>query len=289
MIVVSGASGNLGRLTVGHLLQRTDASRVLALSRTPDAVADLGVRARHADFDDPDSLVRALDGAERLLIISIGTADRLPKHTRAIEAAVKAGVGHLVFTSLTRAADPGHPNPLVPDYGATERLLAESGTPFTVLRVNIWIEMLTLVGIAPAAVATGVLPSNTADGRVGHLTRDDSAAVAAAVLANGGHDGQILEVTGPHAVTDADIAAALTHATGRPVRHQPVSDQQHPQMLIDQGIPERFADAWSASGIAKRDGWYDITTHTVQRLTGRPATTITDYFTTHRAELTTMS
>jgi NAD(P)H dehydrogenase (quinone) len=285
MIMISGASGNLGRRTVQHLLQHTDASRVLALSRTPDRVAELGVQSRYADFDEPDSLVRAFDGAERLLIISIGTSDRLPKHTRAIDAAVKAGVGHAIFTSLTRAADPGNPNPLIPDYGVTERLLAESGMPFTVLRFNVWAEMLTLVGIAPRAVATGVLPSNTGPGRVGHLTRDDSAAVAAAVLANGGSQGEILEITGPQAVTAADIATALTQATGRRVRHQPTDDHEHAQALIDQGIPEPFAHAWSSSGIATRNGWFDVTTHTVQRLTGRPATPIEDYFTTHRAQL----
>jgi NAD(P)H dehydrogenase (quinone) len=204
-----------------------------------------------------------------------------------VEAAAKAGVGHVVFTSLTRAADPGRPNPLVPDYGATERLLAESGTPFTVLRFNIWVEMLTLVGVASRAVATGVLPSNTRGGRVGHLTRDDSAATAAAVLADGGSQGEILEITGPEAVTDADIAAALTQATGRRVRHQDATDAEYPQLLVEQGIPEHFAHAWSASGITKRNGWYDITTHTVERLTGRPATPITDYFTAHRTELTT--
>lgn len=285
MIAVSGASGNLGSSTVRHLLQRTDAARVLALSRTPHRSDGLGVRTRHGDFDEPDALVRALDGVERLLIISIGTDDRLPRHARAIDAAAKAGVGHVVFTSITRAGDPGHPNPLVPDYGATERLLAESGLPFTVLRFNVWVEMLTLVGVAPRAVATGVLPSNSRDGRIGHITRDDSAAVAAAVLAEGGSQGEILEVTGPQAVTDADIAAALSEATGRRVRHEEVSDAVHPQRLLDQGFPEHFAHAWSAAGIAKRHGWYDITTHTVQRLTGRPATPIADYFAAHRAEL----
>ncbi|MFC8202268.1 NAD(P)H-binding protein [Streptomyces sp. NPDC057298] len=285
MIAVSGASGNLGSATVRHLVQHTDAARVLALSRTPDRNTDLGVRARRADFDEPNALVRALDGVERLLIISIGTDGRLPKHARAIEAAAKAGVGHVLFTSITRAGDPGHPNPLVPDYGATERLLAESAMPFTVLRFNVWVEMLTLVGVAPRAVATGVLPSNSRDGRIGHITRDDSAAVAAAVLAEGGSQGEILEVTGPEAVTDADIAAALTEATGRRVRYEEVSDVVHPQRLLDQGLPEHFAHAWSAAGIAKRQGWYDITTHTVQRLTGQPATSITDHFAAHRAEL----
>ncbi|WP_244363243.1 NAD(P)H-binding protein [Streptomyces aquilus] len=285
MIAVTGASGNLGSLTVRHLIQRTDAARVLALSRTPERSADLGVKTCYGDFDDPNAMVRALDGVERLLIISIGTSDRLPKHARAIDAAAKVGVGHVVFTSLTRAGNPGHPNPLVPDYGATERLLADSGLPFTVLRFNVWVEMLTLIGVAPRAVATGVLPSNSRDGRIGHLTRDDSAAVAAALLAEGGSQGEILEITGPEAVTDTDIAAALTEATGRHVRCEDVSDAEQPQRLLDQGIPEHFAHAWSTSGIAKRNGWYDITTHTVQRLTGEPATPVTDYFAAHRADL----
>ncbi|WP_420802584.1 NAD(P)H-binding protein [Streptomyces cavernae] len=285
MIAVTGASGNLGSLTVRHLIQRTDAARVLALSRTPERSAGLGVKICHGDFDEPDTLVRALDGVERLLIISIGTDDRLPKHARAIDAAAKAGVGHVVFTSITRAGDPGHPNPLVPDYGATERMLANSGLPFTVLRFNVWVEMLTLIGVAPRAVATGVLPSNSRDGRIGHLTRDDSAAVAAAVLAEGGSQGEILEVTGPEAVTDTDIAAALTEATGHRVRCEDVSDAEHPQRLVDQGISEHFAHGWSTAGIAKRNGWYDITTHTVQRLTGEPATPLTDYFAAHRADL----
>ncbi|MER7377952.1 NAD(P)H-binding protein [Streptomyces lanatus] len=285
VIAVTGASGNLGSLTVRHLIQRTDAARVLALSRTPERSADLGVKTCHGDFDEPHAMVRALDGVERLLIISIGTSDRLPRHARAIDAAAKAGVGHVVFTSLTRAGDPGHPSPLVPDYGATERLLADSGLPFTVLRFNVWVEMLTLIGVAPRAVATGVLPSNSRDGRIGHLTRDDSAAVAAAVLAEGGSQGEILEVTGPEAVTDTDIAAALTEATGHRVRCEDVSDAEQPQRLLDQGIPEHFAHAWSTSGIAKRNGWYDITTHTVQRLTSELATPVTDYFAAHRAEL----
>lgn len=145
--------------------------------------------------------------------------------------------------------------------------------------------MLTLAGAAPRAVATGVLPSNSRDGRIGHITRDDSAAVAAAVWAEGGSQGEILEVTGPEAVTGADIAAALTEATGRRVRHEEVADAVHPQRLLDQGFPDHFVRAWSASGTAKRNGWYDITTHTVQRLTGQPATPVTDYFAAHRAEL----
>ncbi|WP_406312497.1 NAD(P)H-binding protein [Streptosporangium sp. NBC_01639] len=286
MIVVSGASGNLGRRIVEHLLQRVDASRVTALSRTPDKAADLGVGTRFADLADPGSLIGAFDGAERLLIMSLGPVpQRLSLQTEAIDAAVKAGVGHVVYTSIVRAGEPGNPVRVAADHRDTERILMESGLPFTVLRFNTWPEMWTLAGIAPCAVAAGVLPSNTGQGRVGYITRDDSAAVAAAVLAEGGSSGQLLEVTGPEAVTDADIAAALTEATGRRVRHQPVSDEEMAPALLAQGVPEPIALGWSATGATKRDGWFDITTHAVQRLTGRSPASITEFFTSHREEL----
>lgn len=109
MIVVSGASGNLGRRTVQLLIQRIDASRVVALSRTPGQIADLGVETRFADFHDLGSLVRPFDSAERLLIISVGGNDRFAPQERAVGAAVRAGVGHVIFTSFTRAAEPGNP------------------------------------------------------------------------------------------------------------------------------------------------------------------------------------
>ncbi|MFI1509465.1 hypothetical protein [Streptomyces sp. NPDC020597] len=137
----------------------------------------------------------------------------------------------------------------VPYYGSTERLLAESRLPFTVLRFKVWVEMLNLVGVAPRAVANGVLPSNSRDGRTGHVTRDDSAAVAAAVLAEGGSQGEILEVTGPEAVTDASIAAALSESTGRRIRYDRAADRSAAQPLsrtgkiVSTAVPDRAISA----------------------------------------------
>ncbi|MBT2234483.1 NAD(P)H-binding protein [Nonomuraea sp. NEAU-A123] len=282
MIVVSGASGQLGRLTIGHLLQRVEAARVVALSRTPDAVADLGVATRYADFDDPASLPGALEGAERLLMISMGSLTGAPRgHVNAIEAAAEAGVGHVIYTSFARAGEPGQPQALIQNHGETERLLAESGLTFTALRFNQWPEMWNLVGLPAIAVATGVLPSNSGDGRVGHITRDDSAAVAAAVLAEGGCEGQLLEVTGPEAVTDANVADALAQVTGRPIRCEQVSDTDLAAALSGRGLPEMYVQGWTGLGAYKRDGWFDVTTHAVEHLTGRKPTPIADYFAAH--------
>jgi NAD(P)H dehydrogenase (quinone) len=283
MIVVTGASGNLGRLTVAALLKRVDASRVRALSRTPGKLADvaaLGVRTGHADLADPAALPAAFDGAERLLLISIGGL--APEHARqqadAIDAAVAAGVGHVLYTSIPRAAEPGNGGTLAGYHGATERHLAASGLPFTVLRFNIWPEMFLFSGIAQRAVATGVLPTNAGEGRVGYVTRADSAAVAAAVLAEGGSRGQTLEVTGPAALTDEGIAAALSGAGGRPVRCEPVGDAGAADALAAWGTPRPLAEAWAGGSVQRREGWFDVTTHAVERLTGQRPTPVAEFF-----------
>ncbi|GAA3620606.1 SDR family oxidoreductase [Nonomuraea rosea] len=282
MIVVSGASGQLGRLTVRHLLQRVDAARVVALSRTPGDLADLGVATRYANFDEPGSLTGAFEGAERLLLISMGSFTGLvPGHVNAIEAAAKAGVGQVIYTSFARAGEPGQPQALIENHRDTERLLAESGLTFTALRFNQWPEMWNLVGVPAIAVSTGVLPSNSGDGRVGHITRDDSAAVAAAVLADGGCEGQLLEVTGPAAVTDADVADTLSQVTGRTIRCEQVTDDELAAMLAGWGLPEPYVQGWTGLGAYKREGWFDVTTHAVERLTARPPASIGDYFAAH--------
>ncbi|MBF8184598.1 hypothetical protein ITP53_02320 [Nonomuraea sp. K274] len=131
------------------------------------------------------------------------------------------------------------------------------------------------------AVATGVLPSNAGDGRVGHITRDDSAAVVAAVLAEGGCEGELLEVTGPEAVSDADVADALAQVTGRPIRCEQVSDADLAAALSGRGLPEMYVRGWTGLGTYKRAGWFDVTTHAVERLTGREPTSIADYFAAH--------
>ena len=283
MLAVCGASGNLGGRTLRHLVERVDASRVVALSRTPDRISEVGVETRVADFSDPDGLVRAFDGVERLLIISLDAiTGRVPKHANALDAAAKAGVGHVLYTSVARAGEPGNPVQVVSDHRDTERLLASSGLTFTALRFNVWPEMLTYLGITQRAVAAGRLPGNAGDGRVGYITRDDSAAVAAAVLADGGCEGQFVEVTGPAAVRETDIAEALTEATGRLVRHEPATDEELP-MRSPMGMPAPLAEAWSRHRAP--GGLVDVLTHAAERLTGRRPTSIAEFFAAERATL----
>ncbi len=269
MIVVSGGSGDLASRTLRHLAGRAD---VRTLSRTPDKVTL--APAAYADFDDPGSLTAALAGADRFLLVSIGGLQPgdFERQTNAVAAAAKAGVGHIVYTSLTRAGDSGNPVPLAGYHGATERVLAESGVPFTVLRFNIWPEALSVIGLVPAAREHGQWFSNSGDGRCGYVTKEDCAEVAARVLLDGSHQGEILEVTGPDAVSDQDFAAALG------VEYVPVGDDELAARLTGIGIPDRLAGLWAEAGIQQRAGWFDVRTDVVRKITGRAPVSLRDHW-----------
>ncbi|MFF7453838.1 NAD(P)H-binding protein [Kitasatospora sp. NPDC008115] len=308
MLAVTGTTGRFGRLALTAVLGLAeDRADVVALTRDP-ARAGAGpdrpdVPVRQADFARPDTLPSALAGVRRLLLVSTERSPRrLHLHEAAVEAAVAAGVEHVVYTSVVRAADPGNPVPEAADHRRTELLLAGSGLPHTVLRFNVWPQMLLLTGLARLAVAHGELPSSAADGRVGYITREDTAWAAARVLtettpagagggagagAVGGAGGTrtVLDVTGP-GLTDADVAAALAESTGRPVRHRPVGDADVPGALTALGVPAPLAAGWGENDPFRRRGWFDVPDDgTTRRLLGRAPVTLTGFFTTHRAEL----
>jgi NAD(P)H dehydrogenase (quinone) len=279
MIAVTGASGQLGRLTVRLLLERVDAARVIALSRTPQAIEDLGVATRVADFDDPDSLVAAFDGAERLLLVSTNvfgtTGRRVQQHANAVRAAVTAGVGHVLYTSFTGAGDPSHPAAVAAEHRASEAALAESGLAYTVLRNNMYTQLI-LMGL-DVALTCGMLVDNSGYGATGYVTREDCAAVAAAVLAQGGYEGQRLEVTGPRALTLVEIAALITEISGVAVRYLPITDEETVGALVAYGMAEPVARLFATIGKSTRDGYTNVVTDVVERITGRRATSVADF------------
>jgi NAD(P)H dehydrogenase (quinone) len=279
MIAVTGASGQLGRLTLRLLLEQVDAGQVVALSRTPQALADLGVATRVADFDDPDGLVSAFDGVERLLLIStnvFGTSGRGAwQHANAVRAAVEAGVGHVLYTSITRAGDPAHPAAAAAEHRASEELLAASGLAYTVLRDSMYTQLI-LMGIE-VMLATGMFLDNSGDGATSYVTREDCAAVAAAVLATGGYEGQRLEVTGPRAFTLAEVAALITEFTGVAVRYVPITDEETIADLVVHGMAESAARMFATIGKSTRDGYTNVVTDVVEQITGRRATSVADF------------
>ncbi|GAA4145545.1 SDR family oxidoreductase [Leifsonia shinshuensis] len=272
-IVVTGATGHLGRLTVDALLDRgVPASDIRALGRSAERLAPLaerGVQTAVIDFEKPETLDTAFAGADALLLVSGSeVGQRIPQHRNAIDAAVRAGVGRLVYTSAPHADDTDLI--LAPEHAETERLLANSGLPVTVLRNNWYTE--NYVGQVDAAAATGELVGSAADGRVASASRKDYAEAAAVVLTTDGHDGAVYELAGDVAWTFDDLAAAVGELLGTPVVYRSVTPEEHGSALREAGLDEGTAGFVVALDGNIRDGALADAPGTLAELIGRPTT-----------------
>jgi NAD(P)H dehydrogenase (quinone) len=267
-IVITGASGHLGRLVAEAVLDR--ASDVVLVTRDPSRLADFAGRAevRRGDFSDPGSLAAAFAGATKVLVISTDRiGERVEGHKAAIDAAAAAGARSIAYTS---GLNPSDSNPIVvmPEHRATEEHLRASGAGWTMLRNSIYTEML--LGGAPAALASGRHVSNEGDGRVSYVSRADCAAVAAVVLTTDGHDGKEYDVTGPDALSAHDVAALYAELGGKPVEALTVDDDAYVAGLVEHaGMPEGVARAYATFGTGARRGYSAPVSTTVADLLGR--------------------
>ena len=285
-IVITGASGHLGRSTAELVLGRVPASEVILTTRRPEDLSDFAVRGaeiRTADFDRPETLVEAFAGAERLLLIS--TQDlgrRAAQHRAAIEAAGEAGVLHVIYTSYL---NPVEENPAVvtPSHRDTEEAMRASGLAWTLLRNGLYAEYQVPAGAQ--AIAIGRLVHNNGDGRTAYVSREDCAAAAAAVLVTDGHEGEAYDITGPQLLDQDDVAALSSKVSGRPVEAVAVDDEAFVRGLAASGLPEPAAHAVASFGRAIREGFLDQSSGAVENLTGRPPRSLREVFEAHRDEL----
>jgi NAD(P)H dehydrogenase (quinone) len=286
-IVIASASGQLARATAEYALEKVSPDDVILVSRTPDALAEFagrGVTVRYGDYDRPESLPAAFEGADRLLLISLHElGHRVTQHKNAIDAAKAAGVRHIVYTSYIMV-DPACPSTVVPDHLRTHELLADSGLDITYLRNGLYAET-PVTQILPPAIARGMLVDNTDHARGAFVHRDDCAAVAAAVLTSSGHEGRTYDVTGPELLSFADLTALAAEVSGRPVGYQSVDDASFEAGLREAGVPDDVRGMIVSFGVALRAGWGEPLTDTVERLTGRPARPVTDLMERHRSLL----
>lgn len=276
-VVVTAATGHLGRLVVTELLARgVPAADVVATGRRVEALADLaaqGVRVVASDYADPESLRAAFEGAEKVLLVSGNeVGQRVTQHGNAIDAAKAAGVRHLVYTSAPRATTSDLV--LAPEHKATEELLAASGLTTTVLRNNWYTE--NYVPTLEQARATGEVVASAGEGRVASATRADFAAAAAVVLTTPGHEGAVYELGGDTAWTHHELAAAIGEVLGREVVYRPVSPEEHLAVLTTAGLDEGTAGFVVALDGNIRDGALADVTGDLSRLTGRPTTSLVD-------------
>jgi NAD(P)H dehydrogenase (quinone) len=272
-IVVTGATGHLGRLVVESLLDRgVPAGDVVATGRRVEALAELadrGVDVRGADYGDPSSLRAAFEGADRLLLVSGSEVGRrVEQHRNAITAAREAGVGLLAYTSITRA-DTSRML-LAGEHRATEQALAGSGVPHVLLRNSWYLENYTAQ--LPTYLAHGVTGA-TDGGRVSAAARADYAEAAAAVLTGAATAGAVYELGG-EPFTMTELAAAVSAATGRQVAYTDLPVEQYRQVLVGAGLPEPVAATLADSDRGIAEGELLVEGDDLARLIGRPPTSL---------------
>lgn len=283
-IVITGATGQLGRLVIQSLLERgIPASDLRALGRNADrlaAFAAQGIDTRVIDFERPETLDAAFSGADALLLVSGSeVGQRLQQHRNAIDAAVRAGVGRVVYTSASKATDTDLV--VAPEHAETERLLAASGLPVTVLRNNWYTE--NYLGTLDTAAATGEIVGSAGEGRVASATRADYAEAAAVVLSTPGHDGAVYELSGDTAWTFAELAEVAGDLLGREVVYRSVSPEEHASILTGVGLDAGTAGFVVALDGNIRDGALAEATPTLRELIGRPTTPLAEGLTQARA------
>ena len=280
MIVVTGATGQLGRAIVEQLVTRVPADQVGVSVRDPAKAADLaalGVRVRPGDFAVPDALPHAFEGAAQLLIVSSNAAayggDTLAQHRAAVDAARAAGVGRIVYTSHMGASATSAFPPMR-DHAATEAMLRESGLAWTALRHGFY--AASAVALMGDALTTGVLEA-PADGAVSWTTHADLAEAAARVLTDAGrYDGATPPLTGPEALHLAELAGIASELAGRPVRRQTLPDEALRARMAARGAPGRAADIALGLYAASRNGEFAAVDPTLERLLGRRPTSMRD-------------
>lgn len=275
-IALTGATGQLGRLVVDALLETVPASSLVAIVRDAGKAADLsalGVDVRVAPYESVADLTQALDGVDRLLLISASEpGQRVAQHGNVIAAAVQNGVTRLVYTSVTRADTTDLV--LAPEHKATEAALVASGLTYTILRNNWYTE--NYLGSVQAAAATGQLIGSAGKGRVASASRIDFADAAAATLTTDGHDNTIYELGGDTAWTMPDLATAIAEVTGSPVSYVDVSHDEHVDALVAAGLPAGTAGFIAAMDGNIASGALAGPTGELSRLIGRPTTPLVD-------------
>lgn len=269
-ILVTGATGNLGRLIIDSLLERgADPQSIVAGARDTTKVTDPRVRTMHLDYTDAASVAAAVDGVDTVILVSGSeVGQRVSQHGAVIDAAKAAGVTRFVYTSAPKATTSDLV--LAPEHKATEELIAAAGLPAIILRNN-WYTENYAADLARAA-ETGVLTAGAGDGRVASASRKDFAEAAAAVALEDGHVGQVYELGGDVAWTYSDLAAAFSEITGRPVSYVPVSFEDQVAALREAGLDEGTAGFVAALDAGIKGGALADTDGTLARLIGRPTT-----------------
>ncbi|WP_449544897.1 SDR family oxidoreductase [Lelliottia amnigena] len=276
MIAITGATGQLGQRVIENLLKTVPARQIVAIVRNPakaDALSKQGITVRQADYTDQTAFTTALNGVEKLLLISSSeVGQREPQHKNVINAAKAAGVKFIAYTSLLHADK--SPLGLADEHVATEKALADSGIPFALLRNGWYTE--NYLASAPPAIEHGVFIGAAGDGKIAAATRADYAAAAAKVISEDGHAGKVYELAGDSPWTLSELAAELSKQSGKSVVYQNLSEADFAAALKSVGLPAGLADMLADSDTGASKGGLFDDSHTLSKLIGRATTPLAE-------------
>ncbi|EKP4390445.1 SDR family oxidoreductase [Cronobacter malonaticus] len=274
MIAITGATGQLGQRVIDTLLNTVAAQEIVAIVRNPAKAAALsarGVQVRAADYNDAAALTAAFAGVEKLLLISSSeVGQRATQHRNVIDAAKTAGVKLIAYTSLLHADR--SPLGLAEEHVATEKMLADAGVPYVLLR-NGWYTENYLASVPPA-LEHGVFIGSAGDGKIASASRQDYAEAAAKVLTLDNQVGRVYELAGDHAWTLGDLTALLSKETGKTVAYQNLSEADFAAALTGAGLPEGFAKLLADSDVGASKGGLFDDSRQLSVLIGRPTTSL---------------
>lgn len=273
-IAVTGATGQLGQYVIQFLLKTQAAENIVALVRSPEKAQTLkqqGVDVRYFNYDEPSSLVPALEGVNKLLLISANEVGRrTPQHQAVIEAAKQAHVSHLVYTSLLNAEF--SPLSLAKEHQETEALIRQSGLNFTILRNN-WYSENYLAGLQHN-IEQGVLYGAATQGKISAASRQDYAEAAAKVLTSAGHEQKVYELAGSSSFTLAELAQTIGQVADKTVSYTALSAQQYTDALLAAGLPAGLVSVVVDADVQADQGAMYSESKDLEQLIGHPTTSI---------------
>jgi NAD(P)H dehydrogenase (quinone) len=273
-ILVTGATGKLGTKVVESLLKSVPANQLAVSVRNPEKAEGLrtrGVDVRQGDFDQPASLDKAFAGIDRLLIISADgdNETRIRQHTNAVEAAERAGVKFIAYTSLANATE--SKNLMAPPHVATEAAIIKTGIPYSFIRNNWYLE--NEMGGIQGVLAGAPWVTSAGTGKVGWALQQDYAEAAAAVLIGKGHENTVYELSGP-LLTQEELVSHLGTVLGKEIPVQQVSDEKYAEIMKGAGLPDFVIPIVVGIQESIRNGSLEVESKDFEKVLGRPITPI---------------
>jgi len=270
-IAVTGATGQLGQIAINKLKEKTASDNIIALVRDTEKAKSLGVEARVFDYNKPENLSSALQGVDKLLLISgneIGK--RSEQHASVINAAKLAGVKHIVYTSLLKADS--STLVLAGEHMETEKLLKESGLIYTILRHGWYTENYTVS--LPDIIKHGVLLGSSGEGKISSATREDYAEADVNVLLHSGHENKTYELAGTQSYTMNDMALEISKQTGKEIPYHNIPVEEYTKVLVEAGLPEGMAQFFAGTHVSTEKGDLYYSGKELSTLINRPTTTL---------------